>query len=82
MVSNERVFYVVFFFSRKGREIDLFFLLAFADSFSDEEDEFEMAEEDGHNDRDDDIDQDEMRNLHIDGKSMFCFSTRSRTRTV
>lgn len=37
------------------------------DSFSDEEDEFIMAEDDGRNDNEDGIDQDDMRNLHIDG---------------
>lgn len=38
------------------------------DSFSEEEDEFIMAEENNHA-ADDDIDQEDIRNLHIDGKT-------------
>lgn len=42
--------------------------LAFVDDFSDEEeDEFIMAEDNNHA-AEDDIDQEDMRNLHIDGK--------------
>lgn len=38
----------------------------FTDSFSEEEDEFIMAEENNHV-ANDDIDQEDIRNLHIDG---------------
>lgn len=42
------------------------------DSFSEEEDEFIMAEENNHA-ADDDIDQEDIRNLHIDGKDFWAF---------
>lgn len=41
--------------------------VAIADSFSDQEDEYIMAEENDHQ-ANDGIDQEDIRNLHIDGK--------------
>lgn len=45
----------------------LFIVFFITDSFSEEEDEFIMAEENNHA-VDDGIDQEDIRNLHIDGE--------------
>lgn len=44
----------------------------FTDSFSEEEDEFIMAEENNHV-ANDDIDQEDIRNLHIDGNLLYFY---------